>query len=69
MCCLTIEYQPPDTFPVTREPCLQVRQDPERASDQTHAAKAGLPLAAAMTGAGDNDTSVIRGPAMKKAGR
>ena len=46
-----------------------MRQDPERESDLTHAAEAGLPPAEAMTDAGVNDTSVIRGPAIKKAGR
>ena len=46
-----------------------MRQDPERESDLTHAAEAGLPPAEAMTDTGVNDTSVIRGPAIKKAGR
>ena len=41
-----------------------MRQDPERESDLTHAAEAGLPPAEAMTDAGVNDTSVIRGPAI-----
>ena len=46
-----------------------MRQDPGRESDLAHAAETGLPPAEAMTDAGVNDTSVIRGPAIKKAGR
>ncbi len=38
-------------------------------SDKAHVTKTGLQPAAAMTDFGDNDTSVIRGPATKKAGR
>jgi len=42
---------------------------PKWASDKTYTIKAGLLPVEAMTGVGDNDTSVIRGPATKKAGR
>ena len=42
---------------------------PRWASDKTYTIKAGLLPVEAMTGVGDNDTSVIRGPATKKAGR
>ena len=38
-------------------------------SDKTYTIKAGLLPVWAMTGVGDNDTSVIRGPAIMKAGR
>ena len=38
-------------------------------SDKAHVTKTGLQPEAAMTDTGDNDTSVIRGPATKKAGR
>jgi len=38
-------------------------------SDKTYAIKAGLLPVWAMTGVRDNDTSVTRGPATKKAGR
>ena len=48
---------------------LQARQDSARTSDKAHVTKTGLQPAAAMTGIRDNDTSVIRGPATKKAGR
>ena len=41
----------------------------EKASDKTYTLKSGLPPGGAMTDTGDNDTSVIRGPAIKKAGR
>ena len=41
----------------------------KRASDTTYMIKAGLLPVEAMTGVGDNDTSVIRGPATMKAGR
>ena len=40
----------------------------KRASDTTYMIKAGLLPVEAMTGVGDNDTSVIRGPAIMKAG-
>ena len=40
-----------------------------KASDRSFAAKDGLLPSMAMTGAGANDTSVIRGPAVRKAGR
>ena len=41
----------------------------KRASDTTYMIKAGLLPVEAMTGVGDNDTYVIRGPAIMKAGR
>jgi hypothetical protein len=41
----------------------------EKASDKTYTLKSGLPPGGAMTDTGDNDTSVIRGPATMKAGR
>ena len=40
----------------------------KRASDTTYMIKAGLLPVEAMTGVGDNDTYVIRGPAIMKAG-
>ena len=40
----------------------------KRASDTTYMIKAGLLPVKAMTGVGDNDTYVIRGPAIMKAG-
>ena len=40
-----------------------------RTSDKAHAMNFGSLPEAAMTDIGDNDTSVIRGPATKKAGR
>ena len=46
-----------------------MREDSERKSDKAHVTKAGKLPAAATTDIGDNDTSVIRGPAIKKAGR
>ena len=46
-----------------------MRHDPRWASDKTYTIKAGLLPVEAMTDVGDNDTSVIRGPATKKAGR
>ena len=46
-----------------------MRHDPKRASDKTYTIKAGLLPVEAMTGVGDNDTSVIRGQATMKAGR
>jgi len=46
-----------------------VRHDLVGASDTTYTIKAGLLPVEAMTGVGDNDTSVIRGPATMKAGR
>ncbi len=46
-----------------------MRSDAVRRSDRTYTAKAGLLPAEARTGSGDNDTSVIRGPAAEKAGR
>ena len=48
---------------------LQARQDSARTSDKAHATETGLQPEAATTGFGDNDTSVIRGPATMKAGR
>ena len=42
---------------------------PKGRASNAHVTKAGQPPAAATTGIGDNDTSVIRGPAIKKAGR
>ena len=41
----------------------------KRASDTTYMIKAGLLPVEARTGVGDNDTSIIRGPATMKAGR
>ena len=46
-----------------------MRHDSVRTSDKTHVTKAGLQPEAAKTGIGNNDTSVIRGPATMKAGR
>jgi len=40
-----------------------------RAERETQTGNAGLQPAAAMTPGRDNDTSVTRGPVMKKAGR
>ena len=40
-----------------------------RTSDKAHAVNSGSLPEAAMTDIGDNDTSVIRGPATMKAGR
>ena len=52
------------------KPHRQVRQDPGeiRASDKT-SCKGRIAPVRAMTAYRANDTSVIRGPAMKKAGR
>ena len=41
----------------------------KEASDKTYTLKPGLPPGGAITDTGDNDTSVTRGPAIKKAGR
>jgi len=47
-----------------------VRHDPGTGrAIKTYTIKAGLLPVEAMTDVGDNDTSVIRGPATKKAGR
>ena len=62
LCTFTIEYSLIRSFSVFRvmnpQLILQVRHDTLRASDQTHAIKAGLQPVAAITDTGDNDTSV-----------
>ena len=51
------------------KPDLQVRQDPKWRAIKLMQAKPDCHRRKAMTGSGVNDTSVIRGPAIKKAGR